>query len=147
MSTNPEGLVIRQACRADHSVWLGMVREYDADVTGQAEDAWRRILDDESDVVGLIATVDGEIAAFAHYVLHDFPFRAGPVCYLADLYVRPWYRRRGIARALLHHLIELADRNRWARLYWVTEHDNPARGLYDEVGIPQFVRYHRDFYV
>lgn len=143
----PEGLDIRQARRADHAVWLGMVLDYDADVAGLAGDAWSRILGDDSGVVGLIATLDGEIAGFAHYVLHDFPFRAGPVCYLSDLYVRPEYRRLGIARALLNHLIDVCTHNNWARLYWVTEHHNPIRPLYDELGIAEFVRYHRDFYV
>lgn len=79
-----------------------------------------------------------------HHVFHDHTFMDKPVCYLADLYVHPDYRRRGIASMLIRHLLDRAKTENWQRVYWVTEKDNPARELYDKFASDDFVRYHAD---
>ncbi len=137
-------MLIRPALASDHDAWLKMVLDYDGDVAAQASQAWRQIFDPTSSARCLIATVDDVPAAFMHYLMHDFCFKSDPVCYLADLYVAPEYRRRGIARALLERLVVTARESGWSRIYWVTEPDNPARGLYDKLAIAGFVRYHLD---
>jgi GNAT superfamily N-acetyltransferase len=137
--------VIRPVSRTDHTAWLEMVLDYDPDVSDQAEGAWRRFFDPASSAVCRIVAVDGIPAGFMHYQFHDFCFSSGPVAYLSDLYIAPAFRRQGIARMLLDYLVEMARTQGWSRLYWVTEHDNPARTLYDEIGKPEFVRYHVDF--
>lgn len=142
--TNSTPLKIRSALPDDCESWLEMVQCYDPDIADQAPETWRRIFEPESDITCHIATWNGEPAGFMQHIFHESTFLKGPVCYLSDLYVAPDFRRRGIARALLGHLLTSAHVQRWARIYWVTEHDNPARGLYDEIGKPDFVRYHVD---
>lgn len=129
----------------DRDEWRAMIDDYDPRIADEADYAWKRFFDRSSGLFGRIATLDGTPAGFMHYVFHDFSVMRGPICYLADLYVKPEYRRRGLARAMLEHLIELARAEGWTRVYWVTEHSNPARALYDQYGTPEFVRYHVDF--
>lgn len=136
---------IRPIYARDQGEWRSMIRNYDPDIAGDADYAWGRFFDKSSGLRGRIATCCGAPAGFMHYVFHDFSVMRGPICYLADLYVKPEFRRRGVARAMIEHLIDLASNERWTRIYWVTEHDNPARALYDQYGIPEFVRYHIDF--
>lgn len=135
---------LRPLRATDYAAWIVMLRDYDPDVIDEASCAWERLMDSTCDVVGTIAELDGEIAGFMHHVFHEFSLMRGPVCYVADLYVRPQFRRRGIARAMLEQLIERGRADGWTRVYWVTEHGNPARALYDQFAAPDFVRYHLD---
>lgn len=122
-----------------------MVVDYDPDNAALAETDWQRLISGGIEASCLIAMVDGEIAGFAHTLVHDFVFRRRPAIYLSDLYICPEFRRMGIARAFLNHIVQGAKQANCGRAYWVTEHDNPARSLYDEVGKPEFIRYHVDF--
>jgi ribosomal protein S18 acetylase RimI-like enzyme len=59
----------------------------------------------------------------------------GPECYLAELYVAPGKRGRGLGRALMEAAIELA-RERGARHMdlGTSDDDVAARGLYESLG-------------
>jgi len=138
-------VIIRPVSLADHNAWLAMLDQYDPAIGAESAYAWQRFFATSSGLHGLIAESNGEPVGLMHYVFHDLSVMRGPICYLADLYVKPEHRRRGIARSMLDHLVELACTQRWRRIYWVTEHDNPARSLYDQYGLPEFVRYHVDF--
>ena len=137
-------LQIREASHADFLGWRDMAVDYDPGVAPIVESAWQRFHSKSDPYICLLAVCDGRVAGFAHYTFHDFCFGRGLTCYVSDLYVSPEFRRRGIARALLAHLCELGKSSGWGRIYWVTDHRNPARALYDEVGNAEFVRYHLD---
>lgn len=137
-------MIIRQAFHQDFEVWRKMVEDYDPDVADLAESAWSKFFS-AAPYLCLLAVENGEIVGFLHYTFHDFCFGRGKNCYVSDLYVAPDHRRKGVARALLTQVIETGNRLGWGRVYWVTEFDNPARALYDELGIAEFVRYHVDF--
>lgn len=120
-----------------------MVRDYDPDLSDQEiDDAYRFCFSGYGTC--LMVFIDGEPAGFMQYLEHGFFFKKGPVYYLADLYVKPEYRRHGIARQLLTDLFEKGRAENWARLYWITDPDNPIRPLYDEFAKYEFVRYHAD---
>jgi GNAT superfamily N-acetyltransferase len=93
---------------------------------------WRRLLDDPQ-VCGITARLDGELVAVAHYLFHASVWYAGK-CYLADLYVAPQARRRGIATAVIEWVAQDAQRHGFPGLYWNTLEDAPARALYDKLG-------------
>jgi GNAT superfamily N-acetyltransferase len=93
----------------------------------------------------VVAVEDGQPVAFMQYCFHDFPFATKPICYMDSLYTRPEYRGQGIASALLGYLTSMASIQGWGRVYWVTEHNNPARSLYDKIAASGFVRYNIDF--
>lgn len=138
-------LTIRPVVSSDSEAWLRMVVDYDPDNAPHAERDWERLMSGNANARCLIADVEGEPAGFVHTLVHDFIFRRRPCCYLADLYVRPAFRRRGVARAMLNRVIEDAKRDGCGRVYWLTKDNNPARALYDEVGDSGFVRYTVDF--
>lgn len=82
-----------------------------------------------------IAEVDGEPAGFAlwFYTFSTFVGRHG--IYLEDLYVRPAFRRRGAARALISRLAARCDEERLGRLEWaVLKWNAPAIAFYEGLG-------------
>lgn len=132
--------------RDDYTVWRSMVNDYDCDITDdRASNAWEKIFQAGTGIYAIMIFVNDIPAGFYHYNFHEFAFATGTTCYLSDLYVVPQYRRNGIARIVLNKLITRANQEHWERLYWVTEHGNSARSLYDEVAQAEFVRYHIDF--
>ncbi|MGW4695597.1 GNAT family N-acetyltransferase [Kitasatospora cineracea] len=78
-------------------------------------------------------------------MLHHSTWLTGQVCYLEDLFVDPAHRGLGAGRLLLQDLFDLATARGWARVHWLTAHDNPARHLYDTfVPADRFIHYERD---
>ena len=86
-------------------------------------------------VHGHVAEVDGEIAAMALWFFSFSTWDGVPGIFLEDLFVRPRFRRRGLARALLVTLAGECVDNGYTRLSWAVLNWNAdAIALYDEVG-------------
>jgi GNAT superfamily N-acetyltransferase len=90
---------------------------------------------DRPTVHGHVAELDGEIAAMALWFVNFSTWDGVAGIYLEDLFVRPDFRRRGLARALLAALAgECVDlgytRLSWAVLNWNVD----AIALYDGIG-------------
>lgn len=141
-------LVIRDATPADEErwreLWAGYLTFYEATLSDDVTSAtWSRILDPDVPVDALVAERGGQVAGFAVYVVHPIPWSAEPACLLHDLFVDPATRSGGAGRALIDALIARARAEGWARVYWVTKHDNErARLLYDQYGPADgFIRY------
>lgn len=84
---------------------------------------------------GHVAEVDGEIAAMALWFVNFSTWDGVGGIYLEDLFVRPGFRRRGLARALLATLAAECVDNGYTRLSWAVLNWNAdAIALYDEVG-------------
>lgn len=139
---------IRAALPSDEAawreLWKGYCDFYDAQVRPEVtERTWKRILDPDSQIMCVVAEVEGQVYGFANCVVHENTWEAQPVCYLEDLFVRPAARGRGIGSALLEWLRNAMRAEGWARLYWVTHADNAtARRLYDRFASADgFVRY------
>ena len=90
-------------------------------------------------VHGHVADVDGEIAAMALWFVSFSTWDGVAGIYLEDLFVRPRFRRRGLARALLAALAGECMDNGYTRLSWAVLNWNvDAIALYDELGaVPQ----------
>ncbi|BBZ73902.1 GNAT family N-acetyltransferase [Mycobacterium paraseoulense] len=86
-------------------------------------------------VCGHVAEVDGQLAAMALWFLNFSTWDGVAGIYLEDLFVRPRFRRRGLARALLAALAaECLDKG-YTRLSWAVLNWNAdAITLYDAVG-------------
>lgn len=81
------------------------------------------------------AEYDGQIAGQALYFYNFSTFKGKPGIYLEDLYVRPEYRKRGIGKALLNYLIELAKVKNCGRVEWVVlDWNQPAIDFYKSLG-------------
>jgi len=105
------------------------------------ERTWSR-LQQNRDIHGLGALLDGRLIGIAHYFFH-FNVWSDDVCYLQDLFVDEAVRGRGAARALIDAVADRARRRGAARFYWQTKQDNVrARALYDKVArFRGFIRY------
>ncbi|KKW63438.1 GNAT family N-acetyltransferase [Mycolicibacterium elephantis] len=86
-------------------------------------------------VYGHLAEVDGEVAATALWFRNFSTWDGVAGIYLEDLYVRPRFRRRGLARKFLATLARECVDNGYTRLSWAVLNWNvDAIALYDAVG-------------
>lgn len=82
-----------------------------------------------------VVAVDGQIAAAAVWFLNFSTWDGVAGIYLEDLYVRPAFRRRGLARKLLSALARECVEHGYSRLQWAVLNWNvDAIALYDAVG-------------
>jgi GNAT superfamily N-acetyltransferase len=140
--------IIRAALPGDEpawrELWKGYCDFYQAQVSEEVtQRTWHRILDPDSQIMCIVAEVEGKVYGFAHCVVHENTWETQAICYLEDLFVRPGARGRGVGTALLEWLRNAMKPEGWARLYWVTKADNvQARRLYDRfTRADDYVRY------
>jgi len=138
--------IVRKVELADKEQWLKLFEAYivfyESELTeAQYELTWQRIHSDFN-MYGLLAEVDGEIVGLAHYLFRPSTWAVNDFCYLEDLFVDPKVRGRGVGRALIKALEEVATMAGAERLYWTTAPDNAtARRLYDSVATTNRVQY------
>lgn len=83
----------------------------------------------------IVAEYDGEPAGFALYFTSYSTWRGHHGIRLEDLYVTPALRGRGIGKALLSRLAQIAVEEGCPRLEWdVLEWNLPAIAVYEKVG-------------
>jgi GNAT superfamily N-acetyltransferase len=83
----------------------------------------------------LIAYWAGEPAGFALYFHNFSTFLGLPGIYLEDLFVEPEYRGKGIGKALLIRLAEIAKERGYGRIEWaVLDWNRPAIDFYRSLG-------------
>ncbi len=83
----------------------------------------------------ILGYLEGEPVAFAVYFQNFSTFAGRPGIYLEDLFVEPAHRGRGIGKALLAHLADLAVKRGCARLNWaVLDWNQPAIDFYKGLG-------------
>ncbi len=137
-------LLLRPATPADVPEMLAMIRELAAyerspdSAIATAEDLLRDGFGPRPVFHCLIAEWQEndapEVAAMALYFPFYSTWRGNAGLHLEDLFVRPHFRRRGIARALFARLAALAlergDRFQWHVLDW----NQPALDFYQQMG-------------
>jgi GNAT superfamily N-acetyltransferase len=93
------------------------------------------LFDESTTLRGHVAEVDGEVAAMALWFLNFSTWDGVEGVYLEDLYVRPRFRRLGLARGLLKALASECVDNGYTRLCWaVLNWNTDAVALYEAVG-------------
>ena len=82
-----------------------------------------------------VAEVDGEVAAMALWFLNFSTWDGVEGIYLEDLFVRPQFRRLGLARGLLAALANECVEHNYSRLAWaVLNWNTDAIALYQAIG-------------
>ncbi|MET0475043.1 MAG: GNAT family N-acetyltransferase [Mycobacterium sp.] len=134
-------VAIRGARPGDETELVAMVRElaefeHALDECTVTESQLRQALFDEpATVQAHVAEVDGQPAAMALWFRNFSTWDGVAGIYLEDLYVRPAFRRHGLARALLSTLARECVTNDYTRLTWaVLDWNSNAIALYDAVG-------------
>ena len=83
----------------------------------------------------LLAFVDGRPAAYAVYFFTFATMVGKGGLWLDDLFVNPGFRGKGIAKALMAYLANLAIKNKCGRLEWmVLDWNKSAIGFYQGLG-------------
>ena len=85
-------------------------------------------------ILGHVDTRNGGASKPVGFVTFlQVPHTFGQAIYMEDLYIESSYRGRGLGKRLILLLKQEAKLRGCNRLYWHTNHDNPARVLYDSV--------------
>ncbi len=83
----------------------------------------------------LVAEWENEPAGFALYFYHYSTWMGKPTLFLEDLFVRPPWRKRGIGKALLTRLAQIAVAEDCGRMEWqVLSWNAPAIKFYESLG-------------
>jgi len=152
MSISP---AVRPVDQADFAQWLPLWHGYNkfygrfgatALPTEVTQTTWARFFDADEPVHALVAESDGRLVGLAHYLFHRSTTMLGPICYLQDLFTAEPARGKGVARALIEAVYQLARIAGATRVYWQTHETNAtARRLYDRVAERSgFIVYRKD---
>src|SRR5215831_1847769 len=134
-------LTIRQATSADASLILDFIRglaEYEREpnaVIATERDLIRDGFGPDPKYRCVIAEWDSRPAGFAFFFYNYSTWRGRPGLYLEDLFVLPEMRGKGIGKALLEHLAQIAlSENCYGIRWMVLEWNEPAIKFYESLG-------------
>lgn len=131
--------IVRQLVPADEARWRELFREYRAFyLLPESEEivtrAWGWFMDPGHTSQALGAELDGELVGFAHHRPVVAPSLGMTARFLDDLFTDPAVRGRGVGRALITRLREIAAEEGSGFVQWVTAEDNiQAQALYNTV--------------
>jgi GNAT superfamily N-acetyltransferase len=125
-------------------LWAGYLEFYKSTILPeQTELTWRRLINNELKMFGFVAESEEGVIGFTHCLFRPSTWTETDYCYLEDLFVDPNIRGKGVGRALMNKVFELAKEKNSKRVYWTTQEFNQtARVLYDSITpVSEFVQY------
>ena len=125
-------------------LWAGYLEFYKSTISlEQTELTWKRLINNELKMFGFVAESEEGVIGFTHCLFRPSTWTETDYCYLEDLFVDPSIRGKGIGRALMNKVFELAKEKNSKRVYWTTQEFNKtARVLYDSITpVSEFVQY------
>ena len=104
-------------------------------VTGSAEALQEHLFKESPDAEAIVARWEEKAVGFALFFPNYSTFLTKPGIYLEDIFVLPEYRRRGIGKALLTTVAQIAVKRGAGRLEWsVLDWNEPAIAFYQSLG-------------
>ena len=137
MATMSNDVVVRPIEQGDHEAWQRLFHAYrefyEYDEEQDVVDlVWGWINDESHETNALVALVDDQVVGFAHHREFARPSSGKRGLYLDDLFTEPSVRGKGIGRALITRLGEMARERGFNKVRWITAEDNhTAQRLYD----------------
>jgi GNAT superfamily N-acetyltransferase len=125
-------------------LWAGYLEFYKSTISSeQTELTWKRLINNEQKMFGFVAESEEGVIGFTHCLFRPSTWTETDYCYLEDLFVDPSIRGKGVGRALMSKVVELAKEKNSKRVYWTTQEFNKtARVLYDSIiPVSEFVQY------
>jgi GNAT superfamily N-acetyltransferase len=125
-------------------LWAGYLEFYKSTISPeQTELTWKRLISNDMKMFGFVAESEEGVIGFTHCLFRPSTWTETDYCYLEDLFVDPNIRGKGIGRALMNKVIDLAKEKKSKRVYWTTQEFNKtARVLYDSITpVSEFVQY------
>ena len=140
MTSSPDA-AIRSATPADVPAILELIRElaeYERlldQVVADEPDLHRALFGERPYVEALVVIVEKETVGFALFFHNFSTFLGKPGMYLEDLYVRPALRGRGLGKALLTRVAQIAVERDCGRMEWsVLDWNEPSIRFYESLG-------------
>jgi ribosomal protein S18 acetylase RimI-like enzyme len=137
-------IVVRLAARADVGTLVDLMREFYAEANypldqGWAETSFSQLLEHAELGCVWLAECRGVVAGHAVLTVRYTMEHGALSGYIDDLFVKPKFRRQGVARALLSELFAECRRRRCKSMYVeVGERNVPAIELYRHFGLGPF---------
>lgn len=132
---------IRQAVMNDVPHIFGLIEALAAyeklshQVTGTVEQLQEHLFGSRIFTEAIVVESENKIVGFALFFPNYSTFLTKPGIYLEDLFVLPEYRRRGMGKAMLSYLKELAIARDAGRLEWsVLDWNESAIAFYQSMG-------------
>jgi GNAT superfamily N-acetyltransferase len=125
-------------------LWAGYLEFYKSTISPeQTELTWKRLINNELKMFGFVAENEDGVIGFTHCLFRPSTWTETDYCYLEDLFVDPNIRGKGVGRALMEKVFDLAKEKKSKRIYWTTQEFNKtARVLYDSITpVSEFVQY------
>jgi GNAT superfamily N-acetyltransferase len=139
MTSMSNEVVVRPIEPGDHDAWERLFHayrtfyEYD-EQQDVVDRVWGWINDDTQETNALVALVDDQVVGFAHHREFARPSSGKRGLYLDDLFTQPDVRGKGVGRALITRLGEMAKERGFNKVRWITAEDNhTAQRLYDDL--------------
>ncbi len=139
--TVPSNLILRFAEPADCGVLFDLIQQlakYEKlshAVTGNVQALKEHLFGSRPYVEAILVEDGGQAVGFALFFYNYSTFLTKPGIYLEDLFVIPEFRRRGVGKALLTKLAQIAVERDCGRLEWsVLDWNEPAKSFYRSMG-------------
>ena len=134
-------LTIRPAKPSDATAIFALIQalaEYEKlahAVTGSVEALQEHLFKESPHAEAVVALWEETPVGFALFFTNYSTFLTKPGIYLEDIFVLPDYRRRGIGKALLTTVAQIAAKRGAGRLEWsVLDWNEPAIAFYQSLG-------------